>query len=229
MPGRYIRSQSKNKSRFYILLSIVFIIIIAKWGVPMFMNVVAGNVAVVKTKEKDIFPPQTPTISALPESTNSASFEVDGYTEKAVQVELLLNDQTDKVSTADATGAFSFNSNLKFGQNRIQLRATDASGHQSLSDVSLVNYDNKPINLIVSSPADGGEYFGKLNQIIDIKGSIDKPGGQVTINNSFVQVEHDGSFIHSFTLSGGENDLTIVASDKAGNQDQKTIKLTYTP
>lgn len=229
MPGRYMQSQNKNRSRFYILLSVVLIIIIIKWGIPLFMNMVAGNVVVVKPTQKDIFPPQVPILSALPEATNSASVEIDGYTEKDVSVELLLNDVVDKTSKADDSGNFSLNSSLKFGQNRIQVRAKDAAGNESLSDVELINYDNKPITLTISSPADGSEYFGKVSQVVDIKGSIDKTDGQVTVNNSFVQVGHDGSFDYSFPLSSGDNNITVSATDKAGNQDQKTFKLTYTP
>lgn len=229
MSGRYKQSQNKSRSRFYIFLSVVFVIVMIKWGIPLFMNMVAGNGAQRVNIDNDIIPPQAPIISALPDATNSARIVIEGYTEAAASVELLLNDQVDKINVADQTGSFVFETSLISGQNRVQIRAKDSKGNESMSQVTLVSYDNKPIELTVSTPKDGSEYFGKINQVIDIKGEVDKAGSQVLINNSFVQVDRSGAFIHRFMLSGGENMIKIVASDKAGNTAEKTLRLIYTP
>jgi len=208
---------------------VIFIVVVFKWGLPLFMDFVAGNGAVRVNTSKDIIPPQSPIISALPEATNSARVAVEGFTEKGTQVQILVNDIVDKVDIADDSGLFSFETNLIPGLNRIQLRAKDAANNESMSEVTLITFDNKPIELIVVSPKDGSEYFGKINQIIDIKGEINKTDGQVLINNSFVQVDKTGQFVHRFMLSGGENTIKVVASDKAGNTAEKTLKLVYTP
>lgn len=229
MSGRYKQSQNKNKSRFYILLSVIFVIVMFKWGLPLFMDFVAGSGAQRVDTNKDIIPPQSPVISALPDATNSARVTIDGFTENGAQIELLVNDLVEKISVADENGAFVFESSLISGQNRVQLRAKDKAGNESMSEVTLIVFDSKPIELTVSSPKDGSEYFGKINQVIDIKGEIDKPSGQVTINNSFVQVDKNGAFVHRFMLQGGENNITIVASDNAGNTAEKFLKLIYTP
>lgn len=229
MSGRYKQSQNKSRSRFYIFLSVVFVIVMIKWGIPLFMNMVAGNGAQRVNIDNDIIPPQAPIISALPDATNSARIVIEGYTEAAASVELLLNDQVEKINVADQTGSFVFETSLISGQNRVQIRAKDSKGNESMSQVTLVSFDNKPIELTVSTPKDGSEYFGKINQVIDIKGEVDKLGSQVLINNSFVQVDRSGAFIHRFMLSGGENMIKIVASDKAGNTAEKTLRLIYTP
>lgn len=229
MPGRYKQTQNKNRSRFYILLSVIFIALMLKWGLPLFMNLVAGNGAQRVETGKDIIPPQTPIISALPEATNSAFISIEGFTEANANVELLLDDKVDKINIADANGSFLFSTNLILGQNRIQLRAKDQVGNESMSGVTLVNYDNKPVNLTVSFPKDGSEYFGKTSQVIDIKGDVDKANCQVLINNSFVQVNKDGSFIHRFMLSGGDNIIKVVATDIAGNTAEKSLRIVYTP
>ncbi len=229
MTGRYKQSQNKNRSRFYIFLSVVFVFVMFKWGIPLFMNLVAGGGATRLDASKDIIPPQSPIVSALPEATNSAKLVIEGFTEAGANVELLLNDQVNKMIVADPNGAFVFETLLISGQNRVQLRAKDAANNESLSEVFLVTMDSKPIELVVSSPKDGSEYFGKTNQIIDITGEVDKAGSQVTINNSFVMVDKSGTFLHRFMLTGGENILKIVASDKAGNTVAKSIRLIYTP
>lgn len=193
------------------------------------MNLVAGNGASRVDNVKDIIPPQEPLISALPEATNSSFVTVEGYTENLASVELLLNDLTDKITKADESGLFSLGVVLSSGQNRIQVRAKDEAGNESMSGVSLVTFDNKPVELVVTSPKDGNEYFGKLNQVIDIKGSVDKKDVQVLVNNSFVSVNSEGNFVHRIMLSDGENTLTIKASDKAGNMTEKALKIIYTP
>jgi bacillopeptidase F len=201
-----------------------------KWGIPLFMNLVAVNGAQRVDTSKDIIPPQSPIISALPEATNSARLYIEGFTEAEANVELLLNDQTDKMVKASGTGEFVFDSVLLIaGQNKIQLKAKDEAGNESLSEVTLIDYDNKPIELTIASPKDGSEYFGKINQVIDIKGSVDKANSQVTINNSFVQVDRSGAFLHRFMLSGGENIIKVVVLDKAGNSAEKSFRIIYTP
>jgi hypothetical protein len=229
MSGRYKQSQNKNRSRFYIFLSVVFVVVMFKWGVPLFMNLVAGSGAQRLPAGKDIIPPQAPIISALPEATNSARISIEGFTEAKANVELLLNDKVDKIMPADDTGAFVFETSLISGQNRVQLRAKDEAGNESMSEVSLVNFDSKPIDLTISSPNDGTEYFGKNNQVVDIKGEVSKPSSQVLVNNSFVQSDKNGAFVHRFMLAGGENIIKITASDNAGNTAERSLRLIYTP
>lgn len=230
MPGRYRQAHNQNRSRFYVLLSIIFVVVMYKWGIPLFMNIVAGGGAErAIINQQDIIPPQTPIISALVDATNSARITIEGYTEAGANVELLLNDKTDKLGTADTTGYFSFDSLLISGQNRVQVRAKDSSGNESMSSLSLVILDTKPVEITIASPRDGSEYAGRNNQVVDIKGSVDKPEAQVLINNSFVSVDAQGNFSHRFMLASGENNLTITATDKAGNKDEKTIKLVFTP
>jgi len=193
------------------------------------MDLVAGSGASRVETGKDIIPPQSPVISALPEATNSSRVIVEGYTEAGAKVELLVNDRVDKIINADETGSFIFETALISGQNRILLRAKDEAENESNSEIYLILFDNKPINLIIASPKDGSEYFGKTNQVIDIKGSIDKTNSQVLINNSFVQVDKTGSFVHRFMLSGGENNITVTATDRAGNTAESKFRIIYTP
>ena len=67
---------------------------------------------------------------------------------------------------------------------------------------------------------------------ITVKGTaIDKESGieSLTINGNNATVNPDGSFLHTLTLAEGENTITIVATDKAGNKTTKTVTVTYKP
>lgn len=229
MIGRYKRAQEGNKSRFYLVLSVVFIFVMIKWGFPIFIRIIAGKPSIVSTASEDIIPPQTPILSAIPEATNEANISIDGYTEQGAQIELMINDTLNKLDKAKEDGTFSIWTTLNSGLNRVQVRASDTSGNSSLSEVKLITVDREPVVLTITSPKDGTEFIGKNSQSIEITGSTTKSGTQVMANNSFVDVNKDGSFLQRIQLNAGENTIKIVASDKAGNVDEKTIKITYTP
>lgn len=229
MVGRYRKSQEGNKSRFYILLSVVFIFAVIKWGFPLFVRVIAGNGATINKTETDIIPPQPPTLSAIPEATNEAAMTIEGYTEPNAQLELMVNDTLNKADKALEDGSFSLMATLVNGTNRVQVRAADTAGNSSLSEIKLVTVDREPIILTVTSPKDGTEYIGKNSQSIEITGKTSKANAQIMANNSFVDVNKDGTFIQRIQLNNGENIIKIVASDKAGNIDEQTIKVNFTP
>ena len=200
-----------------------------KWGLPLFINIIAGNGASRINTDVDIIPPQSPIISALPSATNSAMIVIEGFTEARASVDLLMNDQVSEITQADDMGSFSLRTTLVRGQNTVQLKAKDVSNNESFSDKYSVLFDDEPIELIILSPKDGTEYFGKTNQVIDVKGEVEKDDSQVLINNSFVQIDRNGSFVHRIMLSGGDNKIVIVATDKSGNTSEKSINLVYTP
>lgn len=193
------------------------------------MDIIAGTGDTKQNQDKDVIPPQSPMLSALPEATNSSSLLVEGYTESGSALDLMVNDSISLTSKAGEDGFFSIVGTLIPGSNRVYVRAADEAGNMSSSEVKMVTFDSKAMDLTLSSPKDGVEFFGKNNQVIDLVGEVNKPDSQVIINNSFVVVERDGKFVHRFQLASGNNEIKIVASDKAGNTAEKTIKILYTP
>ena len=229
MVGRYRASKEKSKSRYYVLLSIVFVIVLFKWGIPLFIQVVAGNGSPRQNTDKDLIPPQAPTLSALPEATNSASLLVEGYTEASTSLDFLVNDHLSLTDKAKEDGSFSSIVTLDADSNRVQVRATDEAGNISISEVEIVQLDRKPIEITITSPKDGTEFFGKNKQVVDIKGETNKKDSQIIINSSFVVIEKDGNFVQRIQLLNGNNEIKVVASDKAGNSTEKVFNLVYTP
>ena len=229
MAGRYRKANENNRSRFYILLSVIFVGVMLKWGVPYFMNVIAGNGGQKAAALKDIIPPQVPITSALPEATNSSSLIIEGYTEGGAAIDVLVDDKVTMTDKANVDGSFAIRISLATGQNRIQVRAADESGNVSSSAIKIVDYDDKPIEVTIFSPKNGNEYFGKNGQIIEIKGEVSKADSEVTINNSFVVLDKTGSFLHRFQLAEGSNEIKVIATDKAGNTSENILKTVYTP
>jgi len=229
MAGRYRQDKEKNRSRFYILLSIIFVFVMIKWGVPGLVSMMAGTGGERPSDIEDTIPPQTPIISALPEATNSSQVTVSGYTEGGATLELVLNDVTTINDTAKEDGSFSLPASLKDGTNTILIKAKDQTGNESVSQITSMVFDNKPVEITITSPKDGSEYFGKNNRVVDINGDVSKSNAQLTINNSFVIVSSDGAFTHRYQLADGENQIKVQAIDLAGNSSSKEIKISYTP
>ncbi len=228
MAGQYRLKSEKNRSRFYILLSVVFVIAMFKWGVPMMIEAISGpENRRPASEEKDFIPPQQPVLSALPEATNSAKISLEGYTESGALVELLINDETTTSDEADESGLFQFSTTLRLGENRLYVTAKDEAGNSSQSPVSLITYDNNSVSLTMESPVSGTEIFGRANQTIEVKGEVSKWDSQVLVNNSFALVERSGKFSFRLSLSEGENTIRIVATDKAGNRDEEELKVLF--
>lgn len=227
--GRYRINKERKNSRYYILLSVIFLVVVFKWGIPLFVRIIAGDGVKRQTEEVDVIPPQSPVLSALPEATNSSSIVVDGYTEPEASLEFLVNEKVLASGKSDQSGQFSMVVQLESGDNLIQVRAADAANNTSLSAAESVILDTKPLTITISSPKDGTEFFGKNNQVVEIRGEINKSESQVMINNSFVVVGRDGLFTHRFQIQNGNNQIDIMASDRAGNTDVMRINLVYTP
>jgi hypothetical protein len=228
MNGKYRGSKVKSRSGFYIVLSIVFLVVLFKWGLPLFFNVISGPANKQSaTAFKDNVPPQVPMISALPEATNAAKIRIEGFTEKEVDTDLLINDNVVDTEKTDANGAIILNGTLEAGSNRIIVRATDSSSNTSQSPVILINFDSKPVDLTVTSPKDGSEYFGGTNQTVDIKGTVSKPTATVIVNGSYAMVDKDGNFTQRIMLANGDNNIKIKATDTAGNTAESSLKLVF--
>jgi len=212
-------------------LAIGFIVVMIKWGVPWFVNILAGPAAPkgggVNTAA-DIVPPQIPVLFPIPEATNSANLKIEGFTEGNVEVNLFKNDELFMNSKTDDKGAFKIDLKLSDGENKIQVKARDAAGNESQSVVKTVMYDKKASEVTIDAPKDGDEIFGKNNQTIAFSGKVTKVDSVVTVNGNFARVDVDGKFSVMVKLSEGDNNVVIKATDKAGNIVEKTVKVKLT-
>lgn len=179
-------------------------------------------------EKSDTTPPAPPRINDLPDYTNQLSIDVPGVTEPGATVKLFLNDKEAEV-LADNEGKFSKKFDLKKGENTVSALAIDSSGNQSQkSPVQKIIFDNEPPNITIDYPSDGTSFFGPKQKQITIKGKA-KVGADLTINERFVDVDDNGNFTFSTTLSEGENTFNFKATDKAGNTAEKSLKVTFTP
>ena len=89
--------------------------------------------------------------------------------------------------------------------------------------------DTTPPNVQVAFPQN---YTTVNEDTINISGKVTDDGSgveSITINGNAVTIDNNGTFSTTVSLMKGDNTITIVATDKAGNKTTKTITVTYKP
>ncbi|KKW05377.1 MAG: hypothetical protein UY40_C0022G0017 [candidate division CPR1 bacterium GW2011_GWC1_49_13] len=172
--------------------------------------------------------PPPPTFSPLNPYTKQKTLTISGYAEPSAEVKIMINGSDAGTAIAEAGGTFSFkDASLKEGKNVITATAKDLAGNESQKSAELiVTLDTKTPKLAISSPKNGQKITGEKNQV-NVLGKTD-PGVTVRVNSIQARVLGDGSFSTTLTnLPSGETKITIIATDKAGNQEKIELTVTY--
>lgn len=129
--------------------------------------------------------------------------------------------------SVDASGKFTGDVSLKPGENKIAVKASNASGKTAEATVT-VKFKKKEKEdaptLTLKEPSDGAK-TGSEN--IKVSGMA-KDAKKVTVNGEEVKPESDGSFSTSVTLKTGDNTISVSASNDAGTTTL-SAKVTYEP
>ena len=119
------------------------------------------------------------------------------------------------------------------GSNTFYAWAKDAAGNISVArsasvTVTTAAADTTKPALTISALANGAY---TSHATLNISGNASDAGGlqSVTVNGQTVAVNPDGSFSAALPLIAGANTVAVVATDKAGNQQNDTRTITYDP
>jgi hypothetical protein len=153
-------------------------------------------------------------------ATNSASLYISGQVRGFDKVTMYLNN--DAVGEAEVIEEeFEFElKNLKPGNNEIYAEAEHLSSkNKEKTETVSVEYKNSPPELKIDTPSENS----KLTTVdINISGTVD-PGTTLKVNNIPFVVSSNGAFSSPFKLKNGENKLSFLAEDRAGNQTSKEL------
>lgn len=195
------------------------------------MAIFLGNLrsSYIPIETQDKFPPPAPIFKPLPEATNSSQLTISGFAESGATVKIFSSAEEPKEVIADNEGNFIFtNLKLRLGKNEFYATAIDKEGNESAESKKInVYYDNEPPKLEIIEPVDGTTFWNESNKTVIV--GTTEPGVNLLINDHFVVVDKEGNFRHPLTLSIGENNFNIRATDKAGNQTNKNLTLNYSP
>ncbi len=232
MVGRFsTRKRRGGSGVVWGVFAIVLVVMMFKWGLPWFINILAGpsgQKATDVNSSEDVVPPQIPVLSPLPEATNAAVIKIEGYTEAGVGVDVFLNDAQVASTNSDDQGLFKSEFKLNEGSNKIQAKAKDDAGNSSESILKTVNFDKKGVDITIDSPKDGLEIFGQNNQNVTFSGKVSKPDASVNINGNYVRLDASGAFSSIVRLNQGDNNVSVKATDRAGNTAEKIVKVKLT-
>ncbi|MBI2010288.1 MAG: hypothetical protein HYS86_03905 [Candidatus Chisholmbacteria bacterium] len=220
-----------RQSIFLILLAFTLLLVVVRYGIPLlirlavFVSDVQGGRQSEDRNVAAILVP--PVLDTLPEATFSGELDVTGFAQEGLLVALFVNGNPEEDVIVDDLGEFEvIEVTLRSGKNRLWATARDEEGNESekSAEVVVIVDQSKPV-ITINSPEDGKTVTEKS---IEVSGLVDEEA-TVTINGQFALQGTDNSFAKSMSLSEGENSLTIVAEDAAGNRTEKTLKVTYSP
>lgn len=236
MAKRYSRLASTEEKRNvkiaykYIFLSIVAIIFLIFFGLPMLVKF-AGFVGDIAKSDKpveinDNTPPAPPKFDDIPEFTNKDTLFLTGKSESGASIVVRANNNDSEV-VANNEGQFNFTFNLEKGENTIDAIAKDQSGNESTQTQTYkIIFDNDDPKLEITDPADGSSFYGTSAKQLSIKGTVDEQV-ELNINSRYVTINDNGDFNFTTTLSEGENKFDVIAEDPSGNESATSFVVNF--
>ncbi len=172
---------------------------------------------------------QPPTLDLIPAATPSANIRVTGRTDYPNgSVELYVNGSLSDTANVDNSQNFEFGSvSLSNGDNYIKARMVLNNQKSDFSNEQKISYTKSAPKLDISNPTDK-QSFNKADQIIPVRGITD-PDNNVTVNGFTAIVDNSGNFSYNLSLTQGDNKVTIIATNPAGQTTTKDLTVSYSP
>lgn len=227
-----LRRSTKDQSKqnlMYLIILVLLIIFFATIGFKFVINAslwLSGNSKSEDTAQDANTDPGlllAPELYDTPDATNSAEIKVSGRGTVDTTLRIYVNDAVvDTVELKEEE--FETMIPLENGENTIYLQTKDSKNKRSKDseDYSVMVLREKP-SLTIDSPKDG-ETVDK--DAITVSGQTDQ-NVSVHINGAPVVVASSGSFKKEIRLKEGDNELTIRATDIAGNSETVEMKIRY--
>lgn len=135
----------------------------------------------------------------------------------------IYNGETEAASVqASENGTFRAEVTLNAGENVLTAKSSTDAGMTDASNAVKVTLDKTKPQFTVENPKDGQ----KLNtEALTVSGTVsDDHLDWIKVNGQKAAVK-DGKFSKRILLENGENVITVLAADKAGNRLKKTVKV----
>lgn len=234
--ARRMERKGRQKLIIAIIITLVFGYFLITWFLPMLV----GGLSFINTfkpKPKDILQISDQSTLAPPvlniqyDATNSGTLNVKGYAAPHSKVEIYLDDEVVGTTEADSDGNFTSEPiTLFLGTNNIFGKTLDENNTRSLpSKTAKLIYDSEKPKLELSQPQDNQTITGG-DKKVTVSGKTDPTDTNIlTVNGMRVILNSEGNFSQIVDLNDGENNVTVVATDYAGNSTQILRRVTYQP
>lgn len=233
--GRLEKHQKKQLTVTIIISAIIFFItlyFVLTFGIKALLSVSVFVASLSSKKPEPTLTKNTDlygsiTIDSIPTATNSSKIIISGSVLNLNRVEFYLNGEKIKeIVLTSSDSFFEEIEELKEGNNEVYVKGkTDDGKIVKQSKKFTVLYKSQKPKLEIQEPAEGA----KTSQSeIKIKGVTDKETF-IKVNDSPVVVDAVGNFETTVRLKEGENKITVIAEDQAGNQEEKSLTVFYQP
>jgi bacillopeptidase F len=233
IPSRLSRSQERKLTKKLFLAiagSIGLVIFILIFGVKilinfsLFVDAIRGN-STQNTSQTTLLLP--PILDPLPTATNSAVQSISGRGKAGYGPNLFVNGKEYRKIKIDDNGTFAVRDvTLKEGTNTLFAKLFDTQGNSSEpSATTSVTINKKEPTLEVTTPKDGETISGDT-AIAVVSGKTDEEN-TVTVNGRIAVVGVNGVFSIRLTVNEGDNTITVVATNPAGNEKKSELKIKY--
>ena len=226
--SKRLEQKSEKNLTLSILGIILVVFLVFKFGIPTLVNLSlflsgSGSKNETVTQGPSFIAP--PVLDSFPEATSSANIVVSGIASKNQIINLYVNDNLADTTKAGDNGKFSFKETIKTGESIIRAKAVMNKIESGFSNTIITVFKSAPPSLNINSPSDG-QSFSKDQNTIDVRGTTDAEV-KVTVNGFWAITDSNGNFEYSLRLQNGDNAIRIVATDQAGNRNEKELKVTY--
>ncbi|WP_339262063.1 S8 family serine peptidase [Solibacillus sp. FSL W7-1472] len=155
--------------------------------------------------------------------TNEPETTITGTASPTTTIELKQNGEVVRSSVVGDDGKFEIKANLVEGVNEFSVLSKLDGRVTGESTPILVTLDTIAPELTIDKPANGE----KVNrETVTVEGLItDENIDTVTVNGLNATIS-DGKYSKRVILDNGANEITVVATDKAGNSVSKTVTVT---
>jgi len=228
-----LEQKSEKNLALSVLGIILIILLVLKFGIPFLVNLsnfLSGsknNQPQSNAIQQDTSFIAPPVLNSFPEATASANISISGIAFKNQTINLYVDGNlTDSTKTHD-DGGFVFNETIKHGENSLQAKAVINGKESDFSNTVTITLKSAPPSLNIISPSDG-QSFSKDQNTATVKGTTDQDI-KVTVNGFWAITDNNGNFSYDLPLRNGENKIVVIATDMAGNKNEKDIKANYSP
>lgn len=215
-----------------LVILVVSIIILIYAGIPLLAKTIifftSNRLESITTNVSNTTLISPPVLDSLAEATNSSVISISGMAEKESTVKIFVNAKEAVKVMADRDAKFiAKNLKLSEGTNTVVAVTLKDNQESSPSGSLTIVFKKNPPKLDISSPTEGQKFIAESKDTA-ISGETD-PGNKITVNDRFVIVDSYGKFNYKVTLSDGDNNFRVVATDIAGNQTIVERKVNFTP
>ena len=155
--------------------------------------------------------------------TSEKEIVIKGTATPNTSAKLLNNEEKVNTAEVDDSGEFQFDTELTEGDNTFTV-VTELDDDITIDSPQVtVTLDTIAPEVGIDSPTDGD----KTNrETVTVEGfASDDHLDYVEVNGAEANVDGDGRFTKRILLDNGENDIEVLAVDKAGNKTKKSVTL----